>query len=198
MQHTSITNKFNKFVKLSTWWQPQINDTHIRESRWFESMYTLQGKTWSTRHTLSTVDSRMVLDHTSPVIRVGNLSLVPTRMKQATTPGRILGDQRQIDSTVVSGHLILPPSLQPWSRGEMFRSSGYTVISTYWVHKHQHAIGTFNTFSRGPTYRSLIDIGGGYSIEDADFTHSTPWPSQPTVLPFPPMGPARSPVYPRI
>jgi hypothetical protein len=32
---------------------------------------------------------------------------------------------------------------------------------------HQHAIGTFNTCSRGPTHRSLIDIGGGYNFVGA-------------------------------
>jgi hypothetical protein len=37
--------------------------THIRESRRFESMYTLQWKTQPTRHTLSTLSPRMVYDH---------------------------------------------------------------------------------------------------------------------------------------
>jgi hypothetical protein len=32
---------------------------------------------------LSMLDSRIVPDHTSPAVRIGNLSLVPTRMKQA-------------------------------------------------------------------------------------------------------------------
>jgi hypothetical protein len=38
--------------------------THIWESRRFESMYTLQGKTRPTRHTLSTLSMHMVQDHT--------------------------------------------------------------------------------------------------------------------------------------
>jgi hypothetical protein len=38
--------------------------THIRESRRFESIYTLQGKTRPTRHTLSTLGQCMTLDHT--------------------------------------------------------------------------------------------------------------------------------------
>jgi hypothetical protein len=66
--------------------------THIRELRRFESMYTLQGKTQSTLHTLSTLDLHRVPDPTSHVVHVGNLSLVPTRMKQAPTPGRSLSD----------------------------------------------------------------------------------------------------------
>jgi hypothetical protein len=37
--------------------------THIRESQRFKSMYTLQGKTWPTRHTLSMLSPRMVQDH---------------------------------------------------------------------------------------------------------------------------------------
>jgi hypothetical protein len=54
--------------------------------------------------------SRMVLDHTSPVVRVGNILLVPTRMKHAHTPERSLGDQRQTDPTVILCHIIHPPS----------------------------------------------------------------------------------------
>jgi hypothetical protein len=38
--------------------------THIRESRWFESMYTLQGKTWPTHNKLSTLSLHMVQHHT--------------------------------------------------------------------------------------------------------------------------------------
>jgi hypothetical protein len=79
-------------------------------------MYTLQGKTRSTHHMLSTLDSRMVLDHTSLVVCVGNLSLVLIRMKQTPTPGGSLGDQRQTGPIVVLGYLIPPPSRQPWSR----------------------------------------------------------------------------------
>jgi hypothetical protein len=36
---------------------------------------------------------------------------------------------------------------------------------------HRHAIGTFNTCSRGPTERSLIDTGGGYNLGGAGFPH---------------------------
>jgi hypothetical protein len=39
---------------------------------------------------------------------------------------------------------------------------------------HRHAIGTFNTCSRGPNERSLIDTGGGYNLGGASLpcTHS--------------------------
>jgi hypothetical protein len=35
----------------------------------------------------------------------------------------------------------------------------------YWTHKHQHAISTFNTYSRVPTPWSLTDTGEGYHTE---------------------------------
>jgi hypothetical protein len=108
--------------------------THIRESQRFESMYTLQGKTQSTCHTLSTLDLHRVSDPTSHVVRVGKLLLVPTRTKHVPTPGRSLSDRRQTDPAVDLGHLICPPSRQPWSRGERFRPNGYTATSAYWVH----------------------------------------------------------------
>jgi hypothetical protein len=43
---------------------------------------------------------------------------------------------------------------------------------------HQHAIGTFNTCSRGLTHQSLTDTGGSYNLGGASFPHTTPWPSQ--------------------
>jgi hypothetical protein len=49
---------------------------------------------------------------------------------------------------------------------------------------HQHAIGTFNTCSQGPTHRSLTDTGGGYNLGGADFLHTSPRPSQLVVSPF--------------
>jgi hypothetical protein len=50
---------------------------------------------------------------------------------------------------------------------------------------HQHAIGTFNTCSWALTHRSLIDTGVDYNLEGAGFPHTTLWPSQPVVFPFP-------------
>jgi hypothetical protein len=81
----------------------------ISESWRFESMYTLQRKTRSTRHTLFTLDLHRVPDPTSHVVHVGILSLVPTRTKQAPTPERSLGDRRQTDLAVILGHLIPLP-----------------------------------------------------------------------------------------
>jgi hypothetical protein len=66
-------------------------------------------------------------------------------------------------------------------------------FSAQWLHiyfsllgpYHQHVIGTFNTCSRGPTHRSLTDIGGGYNLGGAGLPHTTPRPSQPAVSTFP-------------
>jgi hypothetical protein len=49
---------------------------------------------------------------------------------------------------------------------------------------HQHAIGTFNTCSRGSTHRSLTDTSGGYNFGSPGFPHTTPWPSRQTVSTF--------------
>jgi hypothetical protein len=95
-------------------------------------MYTLHGKIWSTRFSCS-------ICAWSPTIHLtwstySNLSLVPTRSKQTPTPERSLGNQRQTDPVVALGHLILPPSWQPWSRGEKVRPSGYITTLAYWTH----------------------------------------------------------------
>jgi hypothetical protein len=56
------------------------------------------------------LDLCRVLNHTSHMVHVSNLSLVPMRTKLAPTPGRSLSDQRQTGPVVALGHLILPPS----------------------------------------------------------------------------------------
>jgi hypothetical protein len=63
-----------------------------------------------------------------------NLSLAPTKSKQATTPRRSLGNQRQTGPNVVLGDLIPPPMQPPWSRGERFWPNYYTATSAYWAH----------------------------------------------------------------
>jgi hypothetical protein len=146
-------------------------------------MYTLQGKTRSTRHTLSTLDSCMDPDHTSHVVHIGNLLLVPTRLKYAPIPERSLGDQRQTGPTVALAHLILPPSRQPWSRGERFQPSSYTTISAWWTHIPV-CDRYVNACSWGPTHRSLTDTGRGYNLRGTIFPHHTPWYSQPVVSTF--------------
>jgi hypothetical protein len=88
----------------------------------------------STHHTLFMLDPCRVLDHTSHVVHVGKLSLVPMRTKQTPTPERSLSDQRHTGSIITLGHLILPPSRQPCSTGEWFRLNDYTATSACWIH----------------------------------------------------------------
>jgi hypothetical protein len=128
-------------------------------------MYIIQWITRLTHHTISTLDSRMVPDHISHVVCVGNLSQVPTKLKQASTPRRSINNQRSTDPAVILGGLILPPTRKPCSRGERFQPSGYTTTSAYGVHKHQYAISTFNTCSRGSIHRSLTNTGGATPFE---------------------------------
>jgi hypothetical protein len=58
---------------------------------------------------------------------------------------------------------------------------------------HRHVIGTFNTYSRVPIPRSLIDTGGGYHIENFGIAIalSLPFPSEGSTDPL--NSPARSP-----
>jgi hypothetical protein len=49
---------------------------------------------------------------------------------------------------------------------------------------HRHAIGTFNTCSRGLTHWSLTNTGGGYNLGGASFPYTTLRPSQPMVSTF--------------
>jgi hypothetical protein len=51
----------------------------------------------------------MVPDHTSPMVHVSNLLLVPIKTKHAPTPRRSLSDRRHIDPVIVLGHLIPLP-----------------------------------------------------------------------------------------
>jgi hypothetical protein len=64
----------------------------------------------------------------------GNLLLTPTKSKQAATPGRSLDNQRQTDTAIILGGLILRPMRQPWSRGKKFYPNGYTTTLAYWAH----------------------------------------------------------------
>jgi hypothetical protein len=55
---------------------------------------------------------------------------------------------------------------------------------------HRHAIGTFNTCSRGPIERSSTDLGGGYNLGGTSLshTHSLTFPT--SCLHFPLMAPS--------
>jgi hypothetical protein len=70
-----------------------------------------------------------------------------------------------------------------WSSGESQTSINNMPLGLPGPYQ-RHAIGTFNTCSRGPTHRFLTDIGGGYNLRSVGLPHTTPRPSQPTVSTF--------------
>jgi hypothetical protein len=190
-QHILPTDKLIKFVKLSMWWLPQISGTHIRESRWFELMYTLQGK--SDQHATHIPRSVCVWSQTIRISCATHSNLSRSRPQSWAVP--LLLRKRAPDtihSTPTDWSMSPYPvslSSQPMKQWGQIQHcvDGHLVglPSPY----HRHAIGTFNTCSWGLTHRSLTDTGGGYNHEGAGFPHST---SQPTVLPFSPTGSARS------
>jgi hypothetical protein len=156
------------------------------------------GKTRPTRHTQPTLSPCIVPNHTYLTWSMySNLSWVTDRF------GRIPLLLRKKGSQHNPQHAGWPirrsiPSFSHKPTNEAVGLSQVSVddkllglLGSY----HQHAISTFNTYSRGSTYQSLTDTDGGYNLEGASFPHTTPRASQPTVLPFPPKGPTRSPDY---
>jgi hypothetical protein len=106
-------------------------------------MYTLQEK--PDQHATHITRSVRIWSKTICIScgqRMSTFRVVPTRSKQAPTPRRNLGDQKQTRPAVILGHL--RPSAQPWSRGERFWPSGYTTTLSYWAH-----IPARDTCSRG-------------------------------------------------
>jgi hypothetical protein len=169
------------------WWLLQISGTHIWESWQFKSMYTLQGKTRPTRHMLFTFGPRMTLDHTYLTWSTyHNLSWITNRF------GRIPLHLRNIDSWLHPQHADWsicgsPPSFSPphrqWNsslKPRFYRWQATSLTGPI----YQYAIDTFNTCSWKPTHWSLTDIGGGYNLGGADFSHITSQPFQPVISTF--------------
>jgi hypothetical protein len=79
-------------------------------------------------------------------------------------------------------YLVSLPS-QPMKSGESQTSINRRLLGLPGPY-HRHAIGTFNTCSRGPTERSLTDTGEGYNLGGAGspHTHSLTFPT--SCLPF--------------
>jgi hypothetical protein len=150
-------------------------------------MYTLQGKTRPTHHTHPTLGPRIVLDHTYLMWSThSNLS----RSHQQSWVGSLFPRKKAPDTIrstpadwSVGPYLISLPSqpMKQWGQSQPSIDGRLLGLSGSY---HQHAIGTFNTYSRGPIYRSLNDTSGGYNLEGVGFIHTTHWPSQSTVSPF--------------
>jgi hypothetical protein len=166
---------------------PQTSGTHIRDSWQFKSMYTLQRKTRPTHHTLSTLGPCMTLDHTYLTrFTYSNFSWVAKRF------GRILLLMRNRDSRLHLQHSGWPicgpnPVSLPLTANEAVGLSQASVddmllglldpYTSMWSVRSILARG-------GLTHMFLIDTCMGYNLGGADFPHTTPRPSQPTISTF--------------
>jgi hypothetical protein len=157
-------------------------------------MYTLQGKTWPTRH--------ICFDTSPRTSGVRFLRAVPVRgnfLRVTDRVGRILlllrkssPDSTSQPSWVFRGtHLSFSPKTVIEAAG-LSQASVNNMLLGLLRSYHRHAIGTFNTCSRIPTPRSLTNTGGGYHIENLEMTTtlSPPFPSEGSTDPS--NGPARS------
>jgi hypothetical protein len=130
--------------------------------RWFESMYTLQGKTQPTRH----VHFPRQPTYARRMLPASGLRMwQPFMSHQQDWTDALLLTKSAPDSTSQPGWVV---------HGMRLNFSPNTAIETVCLSQapvdgrllglsdpyHQHAIGTFNTCSRVPTPRSLIDAGG--------------------------------------
>jgi hypothetical protein len=156
--------------------------------RWFESMYTLQGKTQPTRHVRFPRQSTYAW-HMLPA--GGPHTWQPfTRRRQIwidpTTPEKKHSRRNpQHPSWPICGSV---PSFSPEPANEVggiSQAPNDDQLLGLPGPYHRHVIGTFNTYSRGPTKRSLIDTGGGYNLGGVGLphTHSLTFPT--SCLPFP-------------
>jgi hypothetical protein len=159
-------------------------------------MYTLQGNTWPTRHTYSMLGSCLALDHMYVTWSAySNLSWVINSVGQILLFMRknAPNSTSQLSWVARRTRLSFSPNTTNEGVGLSQTSIDGRLLGLLGPY-HQHVIGTLNTSSWGPTHWSLTDTGGGYNLGGASFPYHTPWPSQPTVLRFPPKGPAQSQV----
>jgi hypothetical protein len=161
--------------------------THIRESRWFESMYTMQWKTRPTRHERFPSQftcARCMLPTGGP--RTWQpFTQLSIDLNRSTAP-------EKKGSRYNPQHLGWPihesiPSFSPTTANEAVGKNQASVNnrllglpSPY----HRYVIDTFNTCSRGATHRFLTDTSGGYNLGGAGLPHTTSRPSQPAVSTF--------------
>jgi hypothetical protein len=144
-------------------------------------MYTLQGNTRPTRHTISTLSLRMAPDHTYFTwFTCSNLSC----SHQQSWVGALL-PRKRASNTIHRFTGLYPISLpiQPikqWGQNQLSVGRLLSLLGLY----HRHTIGTFNTCSWGPTHRSLTDTSGGYSLRGVSLPRITPRPFQSRVSTF--------------
>jgi hypothetical protein len=140
--------------------------THIWESRWFESMYTLQGK--PDQHATRIPRSVRIWSQT---IGISHGQRIATFCEPLTDlDGSHHSWEKGIPNNIPSmpadrfagPHLVslLLSAKEVVGLSQASIDSGLLGLPSSY---HWHAIGTFNTCSQGPTHRSLTDTGGGYN-----------------------------------
>jgi hypothetical protein len=142
--------------------------THIRESRRFKSMYTLQGKTrptWYVRFPRQSTYAQRLLPAGSP--HTWQLFVKSSTAMDRTTALEKKGSRHNPQRVGWSIHESIPsfspePAIE--AVGVKPPSIGNQLLGLPGPY-HRHAIGTFNTCSWGPTHRSLIDTGGATTLE---------------------------------
>jgi hypothetical protein len=137
--------------------------THIRESRRFKLMYTLQGNPTNTPHISHAQSVYSPGPYVSHMINACNLSWVIDRFRRIPLlprkriPDSIPGTpaDQSAGSHPVS---LLLSTTEVVGLNQAFVDNRLLSLSGSY---HRYAIGTFNTCSRGPTHRSLTDTCGG-------------------------------------
>jgi hypothetical protein len=157
-------------------------------------MYTLQGKTRPTRHVCfprQSTYARRMLPAGGPCTWQ-YFTLIQQSWTDSLPPRKSAPDSSSQPDWVVRGTRL---SFSPNIAIEAVRLSQTSIDNRRLGLPgpcHQHAISTFNTFSRVPTPRSLTDTGGGYHIENLGIATSLspPFPSEGST--DPPNGSAQS------
>jgi hypothetical protein len=142
--------------------------THIRESRRFESIYTLQGKTRPTHHVCFPCQST----YAHRTLPAGSLRMwQPFTSHRQSWAGPLLPRKRAPDTIHSAsadrsaGPYQVSLLSQPMKQcGQNQASTDGRLLGLLGPY-HQDAIDTFNNCSWGPTHRSLIDTGGATTLE---------------------------------
>jgi hypothetical protein len=165
--------------------------THIRESRRFKSMYTLQGKTRPTRHVRFPHQSTYVwrmLPPGGPYTWQPSMShrqswtesLLPRKGAPDTIPNTPA--DRSVGPYPVS---LLSQPMKQWRKSNIhqLQATRFTgLISPACDRYVQYLL-------MGPTERSLIDTGGGYNLGGASLPHAHSMTFPTSCLPFPLVAP---------
>jgi hypothetical protein len=161
--------------------------THIRESRRFKLMYTLEGKTRPTCHTFSMLSPHMVQDHMY-LTRSTYINLSHSHQQIWTG---LLPQEEELP-TQSTAHRLTNPRVRTqllshnsqWSSGE--KSSFCWPSTTRLTGPISPVCDRYVQYLlTGPTHRSLTDTGGDYNLGGAGLPHITPRPSQLAVSTFP-------------